>query len=97
MNFKRIVCMVAAVTVITATFAGCGEKSTTTSEDANTVPKNAYEINWYMQGTTQSDTPAVEAKINEYLKDKINRQAAYSGYKSVYAESGNYDKCRRVF
>lgn len=72
MNFKRIVCMVAAVTVITATFAGCGEKSTTTSEDANTVPKNAYEINWYMQGTTQSDTPAVEAKINEYLKDKIN-------------------------
>lgn len=32
----------------------------------------AYEINWYIQGTPQSDTPSVEAKINEYLADKIN-------------------------
>lgn len=58
--------------VLAGSLAGCGGAKTAKAEDPNTVPEDSYEINWYFMGEPQTDTAAVEVKINEYLKDKIN-------------------------
>lgn len=69
--WKRGTALASAAIMIAGIMTGCGGKDET-KESAKGVPSDTYEINWYMQGTAQSDTPSVEAKINEYLKDKIN-------------------------
>lgn len=61
-----------AMLMLGGALAGCGNKVDVVEEDANTVPEDTYEINWYMQGMPQDDVASVEAKVNEYLKDKIN-------------------------
>lgn len=71
MKFLKAISLTAAAVMLSTVFTGCSKKETT-GEKSGAVPADTYEINWYMQGTTQSDTPSVEAKINEYLKDKIN-------------------------
>ena len=70
MRFFKVISMTAAAAMLSASITGCG--GYVQKESANKVPSDTYEINWYMQGTSQSDTPSVETKINEYLKDKIN-------------------------
>ena len=71
MKFFKVISMTAAAAMLSASITGCGGGDVQ-KESANKVPSDTYEINWYMQGTSQSDTPSVETKINEYLKDKIN-------------------------
>ncbi len=71
MKFLKVISMTAAAAMLAAAVSGCGNGETK-KEAADKLPSDIYEINWYTQGTTQSDTPSVEAKINEYLKDKIN-------------------------
>lgn len=72
-KWKRLIGTVLAAAVFIGTLAGCsGGSDVVKEEDPNTVPEDSYEINWYFQGEPQADTAAVESKINEYLKDKIN-------------------------
>ncbi len=62
-----------AMLMLGGVLAGCGGgNSEVVKEDPNTVPEEPYEINWYMQGMPQEDVASVEAKVNEYLKDKLN-------------------------
>ena len=72
MKKTRLVSAALAVAMAAAVFSGCGAKKDTAWEDPKALPKDGYEINWYFYGEPQSDTTAVEQKINEYLKDKIN-------------------------
>lgn len=65
---KRIIAlMVAAATVLS--FAGCGEKKQAGLEDDESKP---YEIVWYYIGSEESGHAAVQEKVNEYTKEKIN-------------------------
>ena len=61
-----------------------------------------YEINWYTYGTPQNDVELIEAKINEYIKDKINatvklhilESSQYSNQLSSMIQAGEYfDMC----
>ena len=72
-KMKRFVAL-ALVFAVMAAFCACGPKQTGLLDDGdpNKVPEEAYEINWYLLGAPQEDEAAVEAAINEYLKDKIN-------------------------
>lgn len=71
--WKRMLGAALAVAMLMGALAGCGGGSVAVKdEDPNATPEDSYEINWYFQGEPQSDTAAVESKINEYLKDKIN-------------------------
>ena len=72
MKFKRVISVAAAFAVMGTMLAGCGEKRTAKGEDPNKIPQDTYEINWYLMGTAQQDLASVEARVNEYLKDKIN-------------------------
>lgn len=71
-KFVKMLCVVLSVSILATALAGCGGTRTTSGEDPNKVPEDSYEINWYFMGEPQNDTAAVESKINEYLKDKIN-------------------------
>ena len=73
MKIKRMISLAAALCMSLTVLQGCGGGNQELKEEnPKSVPDDAYEINWYIQGTPQSDTPSVEAKINEYLADKIN-------------------------
>jgi len=70
---KKKTAMLLAMLMLGGSLAGCGGGTVArNNEDPNTVPEEPYEINWYMQGMPQEDVATVEAKVNEYLKDKIN-------------------------
>lgn len=95
---KLLSLCIAAATLVTA-FTGCGSKKTSAvSEDPNTVPKDAYEINWYLMGTPQEDVGTVEMAINKYLKDKINatvkihamESAQYQKKMNTMIQAGEY-------
>lgn len=76
-----ILCLTMAVSL-----CACGKgKQTASGEDPNTVPKDSYEINWYLLGTPQADIEVVENAVNDYLKDKINATV-----KMTVMESGQY-------
>ncbi len=68
---KMIVGCLAAIMCGSA-LSGCGGGEQITHEDISKVPEDTYEIKWFMLGDPQKDVEAVEEKINEYLKDKIN-------------------------
>lgn len=70
-RIKKAVAWLAAASVIGASGCGTG-KVETIKENPNTVPKDPYEINWYLPGFTQRDVASVENEINSYLKNKIN-------------------------
>lgn len=71
--WKKMLCSVLLIAMFVGILAGCGGGSNLVKEeDPNAVPEDSYEINWYFQGEPQSDTVAVESKMNEYLKDKLN-------------------------
>lgn len=69
---KKIVTAVLAAAMLVTSLAGCGEKQTAKGEDPNTVPKDTYEIQWYLMSDPQNDVTSVEEALNDYLKDKIN-------------------------
>ena len=60
MKFLKVISMTAAAAMLAAAVSGCGNGETK-KEAADKLPSDIYEINWYTQGTTQSDTPSVEA------------------------------------
>ena len=64
-RMKRILCMVLALIIaLTFCLTGCGNKKTSTS--------NVYTIDWYIvANTAPSNVADVEAKVDEYIKDKI--------------------------
>ena len=71
MSLKRVLCA-ALAGVLTFGMFGCGksDNNSVSLEDDESKP---YEIIWYYLGTsTFKDMKKVEAKVNEYLKDKIN-------------------------
>lgn len=79
--------LAAALLGLSLTGCGGGDSGQMVAEDPNTVPEDTYEINWYMQGMPQDDVAAVEEKVNEYLKDKIN-----ATLKMHRLESSQYSK-----
>lgn len=71
--FMKKLLTTAVCLAMTFTLNGCGgNKSVSMVEDVSKVPDTPYEINWYTRGPSQFDVATVEAKVNEYLKDKIN-------------------------
>lgn len=68
---KFVSILVASALAFSVSACGNGKK-TATGEDPNTVPKEPYEIQWYIKYTPQKDTNLVEEELNKYLKDKIN-------------------------
>lgn len=84
--FQRFIGLaLAAATAVS--LCSCGGNKTAKGEDPNKVPKDTYEINWYLRGTAQSDVASVEAAVNDYLKDKIN-----ATLKLTILESGQYNQ-----
>ena len=83
---KRVVAALLSVGMLCGVSA-CGKdkKTANLTEDPNTVPKDTYEINWYILGSPQTDVSSVENAINEYLKDKINATVKINAM-----ESGQY-------
>lgn len=70
--FKRMFAGVLAG-AIGISACGCGNKQQAVKdEDPNTVPKDTYEINWYLPATAPKEIAVVENEINAYIKDKIN-------------------------
>ncbi|MBO5008127.1 MAG: extracellular solute-binding protein [Clostridia bacterium] len=69
---KRLLAVLLMLTLAFSMLAGCGKKETAELEDPNTVPKDTYEIQWYLMADAQNDVASVEEALNEYLKDKIN-------------------------
>ena len=87
MKFKKALGLLLS-TALLLTSAGCTNGNVAKKgEDPNTVPEDTYEIQWYMQGVAQNDIDSVEAKINEYLKDKINATV-----NMVILETGQYEQ-----
>ncbi len=87
MKLKKVLGLLLSA-VLAMQVAGCsGTQTAKKGEDPNTVPEDTYEIQWYMQGVAQNDIDSVEAKINEYLKDKINATVNI-----VILESGQYEQ-----
>lgn len=72
MKRRKLIGILTVLVIIAATFVGCGRTKNELAEDPNTIPKDTYEINWYIMADTLKDTASVEAKVNEYLKDKMN-------------------------
>lgn len=71
-GFKKVLAVIAAAAMVFSV-AGCERQETgIVHEDAESVPAEPYEINWYIPGTTQRDVGSVENEVNSYLKDKIN-------------------------
>ena len=102
-TMKTMKKMLLSVLVLALLVAGTGcqngsKKETSLMEDANTVPNDTYEINWYLMGTPQDDVGSVELAINEYLKDKINatvkihamEASQYQQKMSTMIQSGEY-------
>lgn len=71
MKLKRLLAFVLSAAAL-ASCAGCGNGKVGNGEDPNKVPEDPYEIVWYTRASAQDDVETVEAKVNEYLKDKIN-------------------------
>lgn len=72
---KKFTAMLLTLVLALGCLAGCGGgngNSNVADEDISKCPEDTYEINWYIMADAQSDVHSVEAKINEYLKDKIN-------------------------
>lgn len=72
MKFKRLVCAALSFSVAAAALSGCTGGKTGKKEDPSKVPEEPYEITWYTRASAQSGVKEVEAKVNEFLKDKIN-------------------------
>lgn len=86
MKLKKLFGLLMSVAMLVQ-LAGCSGGSARKGEDPNTVPEDPYEIQWYLSGTAQNDVDSVEAKINEYLKDKINATVNI-----IMLESGQYEQ-----
>jgi putative aldouronate transport system substrate-binding protein len=79
---KLLSLLVVTALSITTVLTGCKGKTddagktdpeTNQTETAKKEELKPYELQWYViGGGPKKDTPAVEAKLNEYLKDKIN-------------------------
>ncbi|MFZ5351719.1 MAG: ABC transporter substrate-binding protein [Bacillota bacterium] len=98
----RILSLVFALLLVFTTLSGCaGSKSAMSLPEDD--PSKPYEIMWYFIGNgQQEDTAAVEAKINEYLKDKINATVklqcySYGEYpdklKAIIGSGQQFDIC----
>lgn len=104
MKLKKIFSAVLALTAV-ITAAGCnggGNQGDVKRESIEEAMQTSYEINWYTYGTPQEDTELIEAKINEYIKDKINatvklnilESSQYSNQLSSMIQAGEYfDMC----
>ena len=70
---KKVIAMLMSAAVLCGALSGCGGRKTAeVTEDPNTVPKDTYEIQWYLMADAQKDVVSVEEALNDYLKDKIN-------------------------
>ena len=85
MKLKKLFGLLMSVAMLVQ-LAGCYGGSARKGEDPNTVPEDPYEIQWYLSGTAQNDVDSVEAKINEYLKDKINASGCRRSNQGVCME-----------
>ena len=71
--FKKIGCFLLVGMLAAGSLTGCNtSKTSKDAANSDAVPKESYEINWYFMGNALRDTAAVEAAVNEYLKDKLN-------------------------
>lgn len=104
MKLKKILSAVLMLATV-ITVAGCnggGNQGDIKRESLEEAMQTPYEINWYTYSTPQDDVELVEAKINEYIKDKINatvkfhilESSQYSNQLSSMIQAGEYfDMC----
>jgi len=52
--------------------SSAASQSTASNAAENKVPEKFVELSWYFMGSDLPDQAAVEAKVNEYLKEKLN-------------------------
>lgn len=104
MKMKKLIAAVLATAAVISA-AGCsggGNQGDVKRESAEEMAQKPYEINWYTYGTPQDEVELVEAKVNEYIKDKINatvklivlESSQYSNQLSSMIQAGEYfDMC----
>lgn len=110
---KKILSILLSAALMLTSFAGCGKKSddssskdnnsSNTSQDDNSTLK-PVELTWYFIGNgQQKDVEMIEAKVNEYIKDKINATVKLQCYawgeeydnklSQMIASGQNFDIC----
>ena len=81
---KKILTLITIMALLLAIFTGCGSKTTITKDDFS----EPVELVWYDVGADPpKDIDLVMAKVNEYLKPKIN-----ATLKLNFINYGDYDK-----
>jgi putative aldouronate transport system substrate-binding protein len=69
---KSLIMLIAVSMILSSVITGCKTTPKSVSTTAG-VPKDPYEINWYVLGNGQpKDTASIEAEVNKYIKPKIN-------------------------
>lgn len=89
-SFKRFTALILALTVVLS-FAGCGKKKNTAAKSYEDNDE-FYTIEWYMlyPDIKQKDVAPVQAKLNKYLKEKINAEVHMNVFDwSTYSERLN--------
>ncbi len=81
---KKILSLTMALTMAVTSLTACGPKKASLGEDDES---QEYTITWYYMANKKPDEKAVEAKVNEYLLDKINAKIDL-----VPLEWGEYSK-----
>ncbi len=100
-KFARLISVMLVLAAVCGMLAGCGgQKTAENTEDDMSKP---YNILWYfIAGNNSTDIGAVQDKMNEYLKDKINATVefapldwgAYESKMNTIIASGEYfDLC----
>lgn len=90
-KLTRLLSALLAVAVLVSSCAGCGSKTdgSTFASQGNTAaaPAQTKELVWWMIGPEPKDLAAVNAKVNEYTKSKLNVTVKFK-----YANWGDYSK-----
>lgn len=90
-KLTRLLSALLAVAVLVSSCAGCGSKTdgSTSASQGNTAaaPAQTKELVWWMIGPEPKDLAAVNAKVNEYTKSKLNVTVKFK-----YANWGDYSK-----
>lgn len=87
MKRKKLLAVIMAAVTMLSLVSGCGKKDDASETDLTQVPKDSYEIQWYICAPAQPDKKAVEKALNDYLKDKINATV-----KLNFMETAQYEK-----
>ena len=102
--WKRVLSMLLCVLLVASLFTGCAGKGEEAKDPASEATPNAapgeetassdleyVELTWYVCGPVEPDSEAVFAKMNEYLKEKLNCTINIIAY-----DYGSYDEMLNI-